>query len=291
MTESMPGTLQQLIVLCMFCRKAGIPFEVYSLTTGSRNAFKKKPGDLDYADNFRMRCYLSSRMLPGQFHEACVNLFLLMPDDTYGGGPEADHLIGCTPLDESIITTIDLMEDFRKRTKAQVVNAVFLTDGQANTVNAYLNRNGASTYMDNRTRYLIDDRKTHKVYDFERYRMTPTMLTILRDRQNINVVGFYIGGSWQSFFTDLDAAKKKELTKQFSENGFVVATDWGYSELYITKAGEKWKLKNTKLEPSEKKVEKGTDAYEKALDKNFIDQRKMILKQRVMLDRFVKVIA
>ena len=212
-----------------------------------------------------------------------------MPDGTYAGGPTDDNLIGCTPLDEAIITTIDLIKDFRQRTKAQVVNAIFMTDGDANTVSGYINTRGSQTSMNHNTRYLIDDRATHKVYDFVKHKMTPTMLQILRDRQDINVVGFYIGGTWRNFFDDLDDKAVKKIAKQFADDGYVVATAWGYNELYITSGGERWKVKDPKIRPT--KIEKGTEEYEKALVKNFAASRKAVLKQRVMLDRFVGMIA
>ena len=289
MQSSMAGTIEQMIELCIFCRKAGIPFEVYALTTGSRKAFSSEPGNLVYADNFRMRNYLSSRMTTMQFHAACVNLFALMPGRNFVGGPTEDNLIGCTPLDEAIITTIELIKEFRQRTHAQVVNAIFMTDGDANTVNGYINSRGAHQSMNHQTRYLIDDRATHKVYDFVIHEMTPTMLKILRDRQNINVVGFYIGGRWDGFFSNLDNKERKKLEKEFSENGFVIATAWGFSELYITKGGDQWKVKETKIRPT--KIDKGTDEYEKALVNNFAVARKAVLKQRVLLDSFIRQIA
>jgi len=289
MQSSMAGTLEQLIILCLFCRKANIPFDVYSLTTGSRNAFGREAGNLIFAEEFRMRCYLSSRMTTSQFHEACINIFALMSDGEFHGGPTDDNLIGCTPLNEAIITTIDLMKDFRNRTKAQIVNAIFMSDGAANTVSAFVNGRGTTCSLDRHTRYLIDDRATHKVYDFVQHEMTPTMIRILRDRQNINVVGFYIGGSWESFFHGEDDKSRKEIAKKFKEEGFVVATAWGYNELYITHSGDQWKVKEGKIRPS--KIAKGTDKYEEELTKRFIAERKAVLKQRVMLDRFVKMIA
>ena len=288
MSSSMAGTVEQLIMLCMFCQKANIPFEVYSLTTGSRDAFDLKEGDLVYADNFRMRCYLSSRMSARQFYDACVNLFMLMPNGVFTGGPTADHLIGCTPLDESIVTTIDLMAKFRRQTGAQIVNAIFMTDGDANTVQGYKTSYGTAS-LDSRTRYLIDDRKTHKVYEFTRQDMTPTLLKILRDRQDINVVGFYIGGHWSGFFRGIDAKETEKLTKQWNEEGFVIATAWGYNELYITSAGEQWRVKDAPIKPKDATI--GSTEYNEKLAENFKQKLKMSMKKRVMLDRFVKMIA
>lgn len=291
MSSSMIGTIEQLIVLCMFCRKANIPFEVYSLTTGASKAFDVKPGDLCFTSNFRMRCYLSSAMTAKQFQAACVNLFALTITGHFTGGPSADHLIGCTPLDEAIVTTIDLMGDFRQRTRAQVVNAVFLTDGDANTVSAYLNKKGKKQELNSATRYLIDDRQTHKVYDFDTSTMTPTLLQILRDRQDINVVGFYIGGHWSKFFYGADDKTRTELARQFEENNYVIATDWGYNELYITNRGDSLRVHEHSLKPDTKKFPLGSPEYEVELNKNFSAHRHMLKKERLMLDRFVQMIS
>ena len=307
MNSSMAGTIEQLIILCLFCRKANIPFEVYSLTTGSTNAFSREPGNLEYAQNFRMRTYLSSQMTPGAFHDACVNLFALMPGGQFRGGPKDDNLIGCTPLDESIITSIELIKELKRKTNAQVVNAIFLTDGGANTVNSYLDQTGRSTGMNSydysynfgyrragtgasNVKYLIDDRETHKTYSFTVGDMTPTMVKILRDRNNIHAVCFYIDGAWENFFTsEIDDMKRKAIEKQFSENGYVVSTEWGFDEMYITKRGDVWRVKDTKLKPQ--KLEVGTPEYMKKVTENFKAQGLNMMKQRIMLDRFVNMIA
>jgi Kyanoviridae peptidase len=289
MQHSMAGTLEQLVVLCLFCRKARIPFEVYSLTVGGNDAFSTNPGELCYASNFRMRTYLSSRMTGPEFNDACVNLFLLMPNGQYVGGPADDKLVDCTPLDEAIVTTIDLMHEFRRRTKTQIVNAIFLTDGGANTVSEYHDSSGRKASMRPGERYMLDDRPAHKVYEFTRSDMTPTMLTLLRDRQNINVIGFYIQGRWQGFFSTTDKNVLAALDKQFKEDGYVVSTEWGYSELYITSGG-KLKIKAVNMTPAASTA-KGTPEYAKALVSLFTKQGQAISKQRFMLDRFVKLIA
>jgi hypothetical protein len=312
MQGQMAGTLEQLIVLCLFCRKAQIPFEVYSLTTGSNNAFTREPGNLAYAQNFRMRMYLSSRMTPGVFQDACVNLFALMPNGNFVGngygrthGPTADNLIGCTPLDEAIITSIDLIKEFKQKTHAEIVNAIFLTDGGANTVSAYYDQSGRQTsmggygsynygygYRNNpsaNTKYLIDDRQTHKVYSFTIGDMTPTMVKILRDRNNIHAVCFYIDGSYNAFFTtEIDSVREAALQKEFTENGFVISTEWGFDEVYITKRND-WRLNDSKLKPQ--KIEVGSPDYIKEAGNLFVKNGLNMMKQRLLLDRFVKMIA
>jgi hypothetical protein len=301
MQNQMAGTLEQLIILCLFCRKAQIPFEALSLTTGGTNAFSREPGNLAYAQNFRMRNYISSKMVPAEFVAACVNLFALMPDGRFSGGPTADNLIGCTPLDESIITTIDLIKEFKTKTGAQIIHSIFLTDGGANTVSQYFDMAGNTCNMGGRnyyynspttnsgTKYLVDDRETHKTYAFTIGNMTPTMVKILRDRNNINAVCFYVGGQWDNFFTSaIDNVKRTQLNKEFQENGFVISTEWGFNATYITKQAD-WRLKDIRLRPQ--KIEVGTPEYLKQVEKNFIAQGQNLMKQRILLDHFVGMIA
>jgi hypothetical protein len=181
------------------------------------------------------------------------------------------------------------------------VNAIFLTDGGANTVASYLNERGQSTsmyggggYYYNRSantnaKYLIDDRETHKVYSFTVGEMTPTMVKILRDRNNIHAVCFYVDGSWEHFFTKVDDKKRKEAAKQFNEDGYVVSTEWGFDEVYIIKRMDGWRVKDVNLKPQ--KVEPGSPEFLKKAQENFIKQGQQLMKQRIMLDRFIKMIA
>ena len=292
MSSSMAGTIEQLINLTLFCRKANIPFEVYSLTTGGRKAFQEKPGTLVYAANFSMRNYLSSRMNSIEYFNACVNLFALMPHGKFEDrGPTEDHLIGCTPLDEAIVTTIELIKDIKAKTKAQVVNAVFLTDGGANTVSQYIDDNGKHQSMYGKERFVIEDPLTRKHYEFSgNYMdMTPRMLEILRDRENIHAVGFYVTSHFQSFFFGNQPDQNK-LQKQFGQDGYVISTSWGFDELYILKGGDNLKVKTTAVMTDMKKDPGDSGYVDEALDKLSAFSRSTT-KQRLMLDRFVKMIA
>ena len=300
MQSSMAGTIEQLINLTLFCRKAQIPFEVYSLTTGrgSGSAFEHKPGDLNYTDIFKMRNYLSSRMNAKEFTDACVNLFTFMPNGHFHDvGPISDHLIGCTPLDEAIITTIDLIAQIRTQTKAQVVNAVFLTDGGANTVSSYYSDGGYSSRMEYNHTYVLEDKLTHKQYEFNAgyQSMTPVMLEVLRDRQNIHAVGFHITNYSEYAFSQFEGGKEssKQMKKQFEESGYAICTSWGFNELYLIKGGENLRVKETSLQPLKygAPVRPGSPEYIEAVTAKFMEQGTNTRKQRLLLDSFIKMIA
>jgi hypothetical protein len=288
MRSSMRGTIEQLINLVLFCRKASIPFEVYSVTTGSSNAFTTGPGDLHFSEEFQMRNYFSSRMSAQEFTDACLNVFAMMNHEGFEAVTSEDQLAGCTPLVEAIVTATEIVPLFRQRTGAQIVNVVFLTDGDANTVGSY--SDGMEFHnMGDRSIFILEDRRTHKQYQFDRQSLTPTMFQMLRDRQQINVIGFYVlpedasmGFRLRKFFPD--QASMETGLQEMQRNGFTISTDWGYNELYILFGGSK--LQVLKAESNDGQAAADSTGFER-----FKAERSSIMKDRVMLDRFVSLIA
>ena len=49
-----------------------------------------------------------------------------------------NYSLGGTPLNDTIVVAKSVIEEFRMKTRVQIVNAVFLTDGQSNQPNQYL---------------------------------------------------------------------------------------------------------------------------------------------------------
>ncbi len=222
-----------------------------------------------------MRNYLSSRMTSEQFYQACIGLFKLMNSNFSQSGK--DGLVGSTPLDEAVITSMELIDIMRKRTNAQIVNAVFLTDGGANGVYQFLDHKGLVGNMSEH-QFILEDHKTFHQYLLVPGEMTPTLLQLVRDRKNVNVVGFFIGTYYESFFKK---ANKSELKRSWDENGFVISTECGYNELYILRS-ERLKIKDT---------EKLMGSNIEDIAKKFTANLSSMSKQRVILDKFIKQIA
>ena len=64
--------------------------------------------------------------------------------------------LGGTPLNDTIVVAKSVIEEFRMKSRAQIVNAVFLTDGQSNQPNQYLDSsNEVERFADNSVH--IDD--------------------------------------------------------------------------------------------------------------------------------------
>jgi len=132
MSDHMENTVKQLINLVMFCKKVNIPYEVYAFTSEHTDKYSVdfKVGDLDL-HNFKLMNLLSSKMSASEFTYAssalvhCVNPRSCRPDWFHLGG---------TPLYESVIAAMKIIPEFQKNYKLQIVNTVFLTDGEGNPV-------------------------------------------------------------------------------------------------------------------------------------------------------------
>lgn len=162
MTEVLDPTVKQALMLCLFCQKIGVPFELYAFTSNS----KAKDGTwfpvYGYGDegestmsedhwenndpensvgNMQMLHFLSSSRGRKNVSKDMKNLFFLSEaikgrwgyeNCLWGGGTASVHdaldLSG-TPLDEGLICMHHILPEFRRRTGVQVLNCVVLTDG------------------------------------------------------------------------------------------------------------------------------------------------------------------
>lgn len=210
-------TIRQTINLAMFCRKVHIPFEVYAFTDrpselhDKNNKIEIKINDL-VLHHFSLLNVLSSRMNNNEFNASC-NILLNAFND-YGaisGTPTWFHL-GSTPLNEAIISSFEIAENFKKENRLDVVNLVFLTDGEANRIVAkYVpDIKGALTHksynsFNSSSKTFLRDPVTQATVLFSNNKsprtepahkilpsMTTALIALLKQRISCNIVGFYI---------------------------------------------------------------------------------------------------
>lgn len=156
MTSIIEKTYEQAIVMTQFCRKAGIPFEVYGFSDNmpargfdsTKDHCKLEVGDAwIYHSHFHIKQYLSSTMKGSTYRDAVMNMLYVggVHGHTYSrytpAGyvdmiPESEKLNG-TPLNEAIVASIDLVGNFKTQYKLDIVNTIFLTDGMGGGVDAY----------------------------------------------------------------------------------------------------------------------------------------------------------
>lgn len=168
MSYNLASSIEQILVLSMFCRKVNIPFVVYSFGNsedsrysdfGSRtlNSFQRNNNDIAFSD-VSLREYMSSKMNNQEYKTAIRNMIALRNSfkNSRFGRPRCESLSN-TPLNEAIVALQPVTIDFRKSNNLDIVNLVVVHDGDADYTNSFW-VNGYSKSVHNEI--IIDDQKT-----------------------------------------------------------------------------------------------------------------------------------
>ena len=129
-------------------------FKQYSFD--NKPSYTPKAGDL-HIQHFSLMNLLSSKMSAAEFAEAGAALFAM---GTYPGEIPSFMQLNSTPLNESVIAAMQIVPEFQKRNKLQIVNTVFLTDGESNNTQYYRDSNGRDLYFSTYHSVVIRDPKT-----------------------------------------------------------------------------------------------------------------------------------
>lgn len=193
--------------------------------------------DSDRNENFVLLHVLSSDMKNNEFNEAMFNVFALgqfvsRPTDISDKGylpvpyPPRGFGQGNTPLDSTIVAAMNLVPEFQKKHKVQIVNTIFLTDGETGF-------SPILCYGDSRhNKSFVTSPINGKEYDVSSYqRTTDALLHIFGDVTGSNTIGFYITSDRGGYCPYFQGDRKEEL-KKLREIGFYDAPRIRYSESY-----------------------------------------------------------
>ena len=172
MSSILKDTIEQLIILTEFCQKVNIPFDVYAFTSkqlkgrdadGQRleGSLQTDRGEKDVlrVHSFSLMQFLSSDMKTREYKTAVQRLYHLGRNQNYYGGHYPDGMgLGCTPLNEAIQCALEQVPAFQAKHGVQIVNTVFLTDGDGHSMGA---RSGKQT-----TSLLLKDTDTTNYSSF-----------------------------------------------------------------------------------------------------------------------------
>jgi len=316
----MHPTIKQLLTLIMFCKKVGIPFEVYAfsnewipaeraiagmsceITNDEYYAYKKHIEKNQVYINksfFRMMNILSSRSNSKNFDRQCRNIWrevFSMSHYVSYHGTIGMGLSG-TPLNESILVMKDIIPQFQKSTGINKVNLMILTDGEASGTGygaEVISYDGESTRMTVRRvdggDVILRDRKIGRMYSKSNGFTETTNLFIDNLKENnpgVNVMGFRIveSSGLTTFYhrychNEYDSLSK--LQKQWKkEKSAVLPNPISYDALYAIHA------KATSTEDTELEVDAGASktqvrsAFRKMLSKK--QNNKKILNSFISL--------
>jgi hypothetical protein len=172
MSQNMASSIEQILILALFCRKVNIPFKVYgfgnaiavrqidypnemkawekqleknelSSWNDMYGTFSKNDGELE-TNVVYLREVINSQMGNATFQKAVKNLCCLM--NAYGYGTSFYHQrsfhrppsesLSNTPLIEALIALKPILEEFRQTNHLDIVNTVIVHDGDADDIQA-----------------------------------------------------------------------------------------------------------------------------------------------------------
>jgi hypothetical protein len=302
MQDHLQNTLKQLINLVMFCKKVNIPYEVYAFTDEYEDFYTQPFQENNIAlRKFKILNLISSKMSAPEFSYAC-SVILGLPNFRSW---KPDWLcMGGTPLNEAIISSMNIVPEFRKQYNLQVVNTVFLTDGAGHKLNTvyHILPDGHKTEgwpgVDrNTSRYdtkmVIRDPSTkHEVIvnpsDYNA--VTQGYIKMLKLRTKSNIVGFYILSGRElrrqmgNFFPLTTVTSHDRYKVEFRKNKHLVITSAGFDEYYLLNSDG---LDTDVVETFEVKGNATTRGLTSAFSK-FAGGR---LNNRVVLNRFIGMIS
>ena len=330
MWNNLEGTVKQLYNLLWFCQRVKIPFEVYAFSdhyrrtdyeSGSKEYYQK-PRVNDLAiEGLHLLNFFSSNMSTNEFNEAMVKFHTLVgtithrnsyycKDRPFLSSPNGYDLYG-TPLDTAILVAMDVLPKFKSETGVQKVNTIFLTDGESQAIDWYIDiptdeyddREYRCNRLERRNDMIVTDPVTGKklrhksyrnYYNYDDYsqKRTAFFLSLLKQRvPDMNVVGFFIAGSGRNgtvakrtlqekFGMDCDI---KSIRKELKNNNVAVCKSAGYDEYYI--------LPSMDIDLEDKGIEVEVGASKSALKSAFKKNATSKTLNRPLLNKFIGMVA
>jgi hypothetical protein len=211
-------------------------------------------------------------------------------------------------LNEAIVSAFTLIPKFKEKNKLQIVNAVFLTDGEGHNLNEVVEvdengRKSTQSVSDRRygkkSRLVFRDPKTgaqlaHDNSSRTNWSVTPSLLSLLKQRTGANLIGFYLLSSKEfatawSRVPNSEVMNRDELRSKFTKEKSIVVTSAGFDEYYWLRTKRvSWRDQLENLDEDEEFEVKSNTT--RGLVTAFKNYNKGRLQSRAVLNRFVNLI-
>ena len=246
-------TINQLIVLITFCKKVNIPFEVYAFSSNRITSYKTETENEVLLNPLSLLNLFSSNMSTSEFKEAC-NLLLSFDGNSFSANPKNSWPLGMcapiwfslgnTPLNHTILLSNAVMEDFKVKTKVQITNAIYLTDGESHGVtytskaNDFLRHFSLSS---NRNNVYLRDKKSKEVMRFvtsyNKFGETDQCVKFVKKFCDFRTMGFRLTNARElkSYYRYNNIYETSEKIKEFNRNN-VLEMDTEFDKFFFVKS-------------------------------------------------------
>jgi hypothetical protein len=311
-------TVEQVLTLAMFCQRAQIPYQVLAFSTQysisdqnpdmydkiravvESRSVAKKTLDND-TTTFALLELLSNKMSSVEFNtmtRRLLQVWRLMHCK------HNEYNLGGTPLNEGLSYMVNHIPKFIKANNIEKMSLITLTDGeggQLTTANGhnieeyrYVSIN--DTYKKTKSVNFLTDSVTKKTYRITRNAsvQTEAILKLLKDRYDINSVGFYVTPNNRNnltgvirnnlpYFNGSSNIFIENMRKEFRDKGFASIKNTGRDDLFIVPISS-MKIANEIL-----KVEDNQTA--KQIARNFSKIMNGKKTSRILLNQFIGYVA
>jgi hypothetical protein len=354
MADSIGSVINQALILSDFCKKVGIPFRVFGfsndaqackilcertkVTISERHDIINKLGGFRFHHHYVLKEYISSELRPADYKTAFNNLLMVkaihearqsagLRYHTLDGKPlklpdqlfwyainDIGEALSATPLNDAIVTSIQITNDFVAKYKIENMINIFLSDGEDDHTTSILfnsdsgwnnaihrgsqTKIGSSILSGYGVRYLT------KLMPSASW-STCNLLHFARKVTGARYIGFFVlkyaasalnavAHNTGNYGGNINIVKAK-----FRRDGFITSDKFGYDiQFFISSKqtimndydeddSDKWWE-----EVQKKAANKGkSDITTKSIAKGFTDQQTKKQLNRIMLVEFTKAIA
>lgn len=309
MSKVMKPTIEQVINLVMFCRKIGIPFEVFAFSTQyhrigpvvdakrawaqSMQSTANKPIIFSRV-SYSLLNLFSSKMTTTEFNFMMYN-FTSSPNRFKG-----KFALGATPLNDALVHMIKYIPNYKQSNNIEKLTFITLTDGDGEALGWNVAprpseyKYDQNSYKIQKYKNIINDSMTGKSYELTEYanNHTKVLLSIIKDRYSINSIGFYITGTKKSdtiraistmtvskcTVHDVEAAKAA-----YKKDGFYALGNTGRDDCFIIPDNR------TDVVDCEFEIDRTDSAAQIA--RQITKSMHVTKHSRVLLDKFISYVA
>lgn len=297
MHSHIQNTIKQLFNIVLFCKKVNIPYEVYAFTCANTTATRyvqERIVDDILLNDFKLMNILSSRMSSMEFSKAASAL--MYTSNGYNSGnyffvPRIFEMQN-TPLNESIMSAMELVPKFQKKNNLQIVNTIFLTDGEGDkshykydSSNRFVNLSNYDYMSSCRQTCILRDpvTKQQAVLDGT----SSPFIKLFKERTKCNIIGFYIlsPNEFRKYVSEKYERKginTQNMRSEFSKNHYSVIYNSGFDEYYL--------LRSKKGDNIEDQFTVKENSTTKGLVSAFSKFNNKRNTNRVILNRFINLI-
>jgi len=287
MSGVIKDVLEHTLNLIHFCKKVGIPFEVYSFTSNWLNNTKDLSDEQTNYEfnmsNLIIAQLFSSDMSKAEYEKAFKQVSYQIMGDEYSREYASPYeSLGGTPLDATLIAANHIVNNFNKKHVVQKTNVVVLSDGDSQKCLPQ------STHF--RCREVVTN-VGGKQFTIPCRSMTTTFVEILKKTTNATTIGWFLPTSRSAAKGQMRRMNQygDVLWKKYLKDGFYHAAALGYDSYFLLNS-------NIEIDDSEFEFNDTDDVANSRVAQNklarqYAKHNVKTRQSRIILTKFAEIIA